>query len=209
MKKMLMVLLSLLLALSAVSAASAEVITGMAVEPFTGRTANYARIRVADAEKALLSVELIVPEVFRQDDVEALKPGDSIYTGGEEVLIQSVDHEGDYVILNKGEYEFSDGSVWLEQHYTDGNYQVRVMDDYVWMVLEQMETPVPEHLVFLDWIDPSTGDILDLPSVHSGADFWAMLQDPEGPGFDVNNVMAAFDEQGALALVWRFYTPWQ
>ena len=36
-----------------------------------------------------------------------------------------------------------------------------------------------------------------------------MLTEPAGVTFDLDNVLATFDDDGNLAKVERFYTPWQ
>ncbi len=50
----------------------------------------YARIVRYDPGQNTLTVELLVPEIFPGDDVLELEIGDSIYTGGEEVLIRTI-----------------------------------------------------------------------------------------------------------------------
>ena len=63
------------------SAASAEVITALATEvnpEHLEKTASYARILGYNEQNNTLTVQLIVPEIFSQEDVEALKVGDSI-----------------------------------------------------------------------------------------------------------------------------------
>ena len=51
-------------------------------------TALASTVNPKHLEKA--SVELLVPEIFPGDDVLELEIGDSIYTGGEEVLIRTI-----------------------------------------------------------------------------------------------------------------------
>ena len=72
-------MLSLLLLLC--SPASADTITAMAIEinpEHLEKTASYARIRGYNPDSNTLTVELIVPEAFRVEDVEALQVGDII-----------------------------------------------------------------------------------------------------------------------------------
>ena len=51
--------------------------------------------------------------------------------------------------------------------------------------------------------------MLEKPTVHSAAEFLAMKDDTADPGFDVNNVIAVLDENGDLAVIERYYVPWQ
>ncbi len=173
--------------------------------------AAYARITGYAADENKLTVELLTPERFDRDEVLSLVPGDAIYTQGQEIKVETVKEQYGYVILNEGEFEFSEGSVWLYEE-TDGSFAVADWDDYSWISLPEAAFPVTDKLLFLDGIDPSSGEMLDMPTVHSGAEFLEMLKKEaagEGPGFDVNNVFVAFDADGQLALVQRYYVPWQ
>ena len=208
MKKLIAILILLALA---VSAASAETITAMANEPYMDEFVKYAchaRIHDYDSETNMLEVELIIPEIFSREDVLSLKPGDAIYTDGHEVEIQTVTEEYGYIILNKGDYEFSEGSVWLRED-TDGNFRPVEYEDYIWSEMARIEVPVTENLLFLDMIDPSSGEILEMPTVHNADEFLAMKDSTVDPGFKVNNVYVVFDENGDLAVICRYYVPWQ
>ncbi len=208
MKKLIAVLL---LSMLAVSAASAETITAIASEPYMetyAKYACYARIHDYDSASGMLEVELITPEIFDGEDVKGLQPGDAIYTGGQEVTIATITEEDGYIILNKGDYEFSEGSVWLRED-SDGNFRPMSYEDYTWLEMARFEVPVTEKLLLLDFIDPSSGLMLEKPTVHGAAEFLAMKNDAEDPGFDVNNVIAVFDENGDLAVIERYYVPWQ
>ena len=208
MKKLFVVLLLLVLA---VSAASADTITAVASEPYMETYAKYAccaRIHDYDSKTGMLEVELIMPEIFDGEDVKGLQPGDAIYTGGQEVVIETITEEDGYIILNKGDYPFSEGSVWLKADL-DGNYRPMNYEDYTWLEMARLEVPVTERLLLLDYIDPSSGLMLEKPTVHSAAEFLAMKDDKADPGFDVNNVIAVLDENGDLAVIERYYVPWQ
>ena len=208
MKKLFVVLLLLVLA---VSAASADTITAVASEPYMetyAKYACYARIHDYDSKTGMLEVELIMPEIFDGEDVKGLQPGDAIYTGGQEVVIETITEEDGYIILNKGDYPFSEGSVWLKADL-DGNYRPMNYEDYTWLEMARLEVPVTERLLLLDYIDPSSGLMLEKPTVHSAAEFLAMKDDTADPGFDVNNVIAVLDENGDLAVIERYYVPWQ
>ena len=207
MKKLFAILV--LLAMMAVSTASGQTtITAMAVMPYMGvltKCACYARIHDYNSETNTLELELIAPEIFREDEITALQVGDSIYTDGKEVLIETITEEYGYIVLNEGDYDFSEGSVWLTRN-SDGNYRPVYYGDYVWMELTRIRVPVTEKLIFLDMIDPSSGGILDIPTVHTAGEFLQMKDDP---GFQSNNVFVVFDEDGNLAVIQRYYVPWQ
>ena len=197
------------------SAASAEVITALATEvnpEHLEKTACYARILGYNEETNTLTVELIVPEIFSREDVEALKVGDSIYTDGREVTIETiekVDHWGDYITINDGSvnlYRRSDGI---------GNFAaVSEWDDaYTWIELAVIECPVKDSLLFLDYMNDE-GYWLELPVVHTARELTARLLE-EGAdqvysvGLTAYNVYVVFDGEGNLATIHRFYVPWQ
>ena len=217
MKKLsLMMILIFTFSLFLCSAASADVITALAIEvnpEHLEKTASYARILGYNEEGNTLTVELIVPEIFSREDVEALKVGDSIYTGGREVTIESiekVDHWGDYIKINDGNVNLSrrsDGS---------GNFAAvsEWNDAYTWIELAVIECPVKDSLLFLDYINDENGYALELPVVRTAPELTARLLE-EGAdqvfavGLTADNVYVIFDGEGNLATIQRFYVPWQ
>ena len=133
------------------------------------------------------------------------------FTGfDQEIEIKTISEKDGYIVLNKGDYEFSEGSVWLYEGL-DMNYWIADFHDNSWLVLDTVRVPVPDRLLFLDEIDPSSGETLLQPAVHSGKEFLEMLEaeKKEGPGFEANNVSVVFDGDGDLALIRRYYVPWQ
>ena len=91
--------LALTLSLLLCSAASADTITALATEinpEHLEKTASYARILGYNEETNTLKVELIAPERFSGEEVAALKEGDSIYTNGQEVLIESINYDDEW-----------------------------------------------------------------------------------------------------------------
>lgn len=185
------------------------VVTALASEVNPDALASVAvNARITGYKDGFLTAEIIVPEAYDAAEIESLRVDDTICTQGQEVKIRSITEEDGYIILNKGDYEFSDGSVWLYQGI-DMNYEIAEYDDHTWNVLATIKVPVSDHLIFLDGIDPSSGESLRNPTVHNGADFLSMMGDAMDPGFAANNVMVVFDEHGDLALIQRYYVPWQ
>ena len=169
----------------------------------------YARIAAADENK--VKVTLLVPEHYNGEEVRGLVPGDSVYTQGKEVKVETVSEGYGYIIVNENEEQFSEDSIWFYEE-TDGSYAISGWDDITWIDLAEIDFPVTDKLLFLDCINPSSGETLDMPTVHSGAEFLEMLKaeaEGEGPGFDARNVFVAFDADGQLALIERYYVPWQ
>ncbi len=199
-------MLSLLLLLC--SPASADTITAMAIEinpEHLEKTSSYARILGYNADSNTLTVELIVPEVFDYHDIEALQPGDSIYTDGHEVLIQTIEVNdwGTYTINHEDKW----GYVFLLKDL-NGDYRTGCDDDYVWRTAAVIECPVKDSLLFLDYINEGDGGMVELPFVRTLEEFLDRLEN--GPiAFDENNVYVVFDKEGNLATIQRYYVPWQ
>ena len=214
MKKLVLsIALMLTISLLFCSAASADVITALATEinpEHLEKVASYARILGYNEESNTLTVELIVPEVFDREDVLSLQVGDSIYTGGREVTIQSISYDDEWC----GAEFINDGELFLFQDRS-GNYTMMAdEDDCVWTAFAQIECPVQSSLLFLDYIDHETGNALALPVVRTVDELTAELR-AVGPaeaytvGLSTNNVYVVFDGEGNLATIQRFYVPWQ
>ena len=69
--------------------------------------------------------------------------------------------------------------------------------------------PASGRLLFLDGINPETGEALLHPAVHNRENLLTLMNAADDPGFAIRNVEVVFDEQGELALIRRFYVPWQ
>lgn len=190
----------------------AETITALAspVNPeHLENTASYARILGYDEARNTLTVELIVPEVFAEEDVLALEVGDSIFTGGQEVLIRSIDRYEDdgYLVINAGAYEYAPGSVYLHMDEW-GNYMPDRYGHPTYNSLAVLECPVTDSLLFLDYTSAETGDALELPIVRTAAELTAAVRDGETV-LGIDNVYVVFDEDEQLATVQRFFVSWQ
>ena len=175
------------------------------------QTSFYARILAYNEDSDTLTVELIAPETFAADEVEALKAGDSIYTNGQERLIESIEciSWGVYSINEVDEPNY----VYLAMD-EECNYKTENYGDFTWHTLTEIECPVQETLLFLDYITDQNGSPLDLPVVHTARDLTNEMLDM-GPneaftvGLTTNNVYVTFDDAGNLATIHRFYVPWQ
>ncbi len=192
-----------------------KTITAMAseIDPehITSVTVN-ARIVDCAPDAKELTLEVFVPEVFAREDVLSLAVGDAIYTQGREIVIRTLyPYYGYMVAVNESEDAYSDDSLWLVE-LANGNFSISNGEDNGWIKLAELTVPVRDSLLFLDHIDPATGDIREMPAVHTAAELLAMVKTESGeggPGFAADNVYAVFDEAGQLALVERYYVPWQ
>ena len=200
----------------------AETITAMAtpVNPdHLEKTSCYARILGYNEDRNTLTVELIVPEVFAEEEVMELEVGDAIYTGGEEVTIQTIDwYEDDgYLVINAGAYEHAPGSVYLHMDRW-GNYMPDRYGHPTYNTIAVLECPVTKTLLFLDYTSAETGDALELPIVRTATELAETIQSIEESrltkagymvGLDIDNVYVVFDGDGQLAVVQRFFVSWQ
>jgi hypothetical protein len=74
---------------------------------------------------------------------------------------------------------------------------------------ELVNIPDENGLLGVKTSDPESGSTPVAPTVHNRDGFLSLLKSESDPGFDIRNVLVAFDEHGELALVRRFYVPWQ
>ena len=207
-------MLALILSTLLFSAASAATIAAVptALDPdHLEQTASYARILGYNEENDTLTVELIYPETFPANEVEALKAGDSILTNGNEVLVETIESArwGVYAINEADEPNF----VFLEMD-ENGNYRTKRYGDDIWITLAKIECPLQDSLLFLDYIDHQTGTPRTLPAVHTARELTEELLFTEAyeaftAGLTCNNVYVTFDEAGNLATIHRFHVPWQ
>ena len=221
MRRVLVVVMCLMMVFVC-SAVCAETITAMAtpVNPdHLEKTSCYARILGYNEDRNTLTVELIVPEVFAEEEVMELEVGDAIYTGGEEVTIQTIDwYEDDgYLVINAGAYEHAPGSVYLLMDRW-GNYMPDRYGHPTYNTIAVLECPVTKTLLFLDYTSAETGDALELPIVSTATELAETIQSIEESrltkadymvGLDIDNVYVVFDGDGQLAVVQRFFVSWQ
>jgi hypothetical protein len=206
-------MLSLLLLLC--SPASADTITAMAIEinpEHLEKTASYARILGYNADSNTLTVELIAPEVFNRADILALKPGDTIWSNGQEITIATIKYGEDnlWVIINDWETEYVGQTLQLEAD-NNKNFVPVDMDNgnYTWRTFAVLDIPVSKSLLLLDYFDESQGKTVFLPIVRTVDEFLSMQRDGELYGFNGDNVYVVFDGEGNLATIHRYYVPWQ
>jgi len=210
MKKLTALILAALVLAGITGAALADehtVVTALAAEVNPDHPVSVAvdaKITGYDSGSNTASVVILVPERYNPEEIMALKIGDAIYTQGREVEIRTISEVDGYLVLNEG----ADDEVYLFES-VDLNYWIMDINDNTWTEFATISVPVAEHMLFLDEIDPATGAGLLNPTVHNKAEFLKIMKNPDDPGFDIRNVKAVFDEDGKLALVRRFYVPWQ
>ncbi len=205
-------LLTILPIMFLAAAAYADTITGLAIDIDPNHLescAVYVRITTYHEETDTVSIEIIVPEKFDANDIDRLSVGDSIFTNGEEIMIESITegyHAGGLIILNE-----DTDPVWLTEDDQQLYRTIRNNDDYVWLSVATLEIPLPDNVLFLDGINPEDGGILDLPIVKNKDDLINVFSEDEEYFYSslaLNNVYAVFNEAGELSVIERYYVPW-
>ena len=190
----------------------ADTVTGLAIEinpDHLESCATYVRIYAYHEETDTVSIEIIVPEKFDANDIDKLSVGDSIFTNGKEIMIESITeeyHVGGLIILNE-----DTDPVWLTEDGQQNYRTIQNNDDYIWLSVATLEIPLPDNVLFLDEINPEDGGILDLPIVKNKVDLIKVFSEDEENfdyGLAVNNTYAVFNERGELAVIVRYYVPW-
>ena len=187
--------------------ASAEhtVATGLAVEIDPENLVSVAfDAKIDGYADGAFTVTILVPERYDPEDISALQVGDGIYTQGREVEIRSISDVDGYLVFNEG----AEDEVYLFES-VDLNYWIMDVNDNTWLELATVSVPASEKFIFLDGIDPVTGEGLLHPTVHNLEGFLELLGAEDDPGFDIYNVEAVTDEDGKLAVIRRLYVPWQ
>ena len=203
--KRLLVLLSALTLMIGTAAAERTVVTALAADVNPDNLVSVAAdAKVLSCADGKFMITILVPERYDPEEINALKIGDAIYTEGREVEVRSISERDGYLVLNAD----AEDEVYLFES-VDLNYWIMDVNDNTWLELATVTVPASGHLLFLDCIDPSTGEGLLHPTVHNTEDLLTRMSSADDPGFDIRNVEVVFDEKGELALVRRFYVPWQ
>lgn len=165
----------------------------IAGQTFTTNLTDY------NAEDNTVKAEVKRQILLDQDVLDGLEVGDILTIGQETVEVQTLERdEFGATVNNEIDLTVQEESVRVS------SYEHDYMDTIAVLTLE-----IPEDMVFVDNIDPETGDILDEPAEHNAAEFAAMLAAGGYPDFASDNVMVTFDEDGRMVRAERIYTPWQ
>ena len=209
MRKLLCMVLCLCLLIPAMALAERKVVTALATNINPDDLSNTlvdARIKSYNKEDNTITLEIIVPEFYDADEIKSLQIGDAIYTQGHEVTVNAINEYDCFIAVVQDDDE-------VITIATDGEtvYPIQDGDDFSWITLTTVTVPVPPHLIFLDGIDPATGEDLSLPTVHSAEEFIAMLEgkNKSDPGFGLNNIEIVFDSAAQPYMIRRHYVLWQ
>ena len=152
-----------------------------------------------NAEDNTLQAEIRHRITLTPAAVAALEVGGTLMLGQESIKIETLVRDGDTTVVNDEIYLETWGSE-VRAYFYDMEY----METTAVLTLK-----VPEGLIFLDHIDPASGESLETPTEHTAEEFVAMLASGEAPDFSSDNVYVIYDENGEMAQIDRYYTPWQ
>ena len=156
-----------------------------------------------------LTVMLFEPEPFDAAGVAALQVGDSIVIGGQEIKINSLDLGTESAAINE---ESGEDMYFL---YMDEYRNFIAMNEYdmtSYRELGEATCEVAAGALFLDGVDPVSGEPLSTRTEHSFEEFLTIRADEEanqGIGFNKTNTTLVFNAEGQLESIERVYTPWQ
>ena len=219
-KTAMLVLMVAMLCLCAAAAAQAQGLTEetaviqpepvvLCMDALAGKTVM---VRVGAYHQADHALELTVLENLRfpAEAVEGLQPGDALDLDGELLVVRDVEPMTYLLLLDDGS-GVDEASVWLKKG-EDGDYEAGQYSDFIWRTVGSAPFAVAQDAQFLDGIDPEDGDMLESPTRHSMEEFLRIKSEKEErgyPGFGCDNVWAAFNAEGEIASLERFYVPWQ
>ena len=219
-KTVMLVLMAAMLCLCAAAAAQAQGLTGENVviqpEPIALRMDQLAgktvMVRVGAYHQEDHTLELTILEKLRfaAEAVEGLQPGDALDLDGELLVVREIEPMTYLLLLDDGS-GVDEASVWLKKG-EDGDYEAGQYSDFLWRQVGSAPFAVAQDAQFLDGIDPEYGDMLESPTTHSMEEFLRIKEEEEErgyPGFGCDNVWAAFNAEGEIASLERFYVPWQ
>ena len=219
-KTVMLVLMAAMLCLCAAAAAQAQGLTGENVviqpEPIALRMDQLAgktvMVRVGAYHQEDHTLELTVLEKLRfaAEAVEGLQPGDALDLDGELLVVREIEPMTYLLLLDDGS-GVDEASVWLKKG-EDGDYEAGQYSDFLWRQVGSAPFAVAQDAQFRDGIDPEYGDMLESPTMHSMEEFLRIKEGEEArgyPGFGCDNVWAAFNAEGEIASLERFYVPWQ
>lgn len=219
-KTAMLVLMVAMLCLCAAAAAQAQGLTeetvviqpepiGLSMDALAGKTVMV-RVGAYHQEDHTLELTVLEKLCFAAEAVEGLRVGDTLELDGELLVVRKIEPMTHGLLLG-GDDGLDEGSVWLKKS-ENGDYEAERYSHPIWRTVGSAPFAVANEAQFLDGIDPEDGDMLESPTRHSMEEFLRIKEEEEErgyPGFGCDNVWAAFNAEGEIASLERFYVPWQ
>ena len=181
----------------------------LSMDALAGKTVMV-RVGAYHQEEHTLELTVLEKLRFAAEAVEGLQPGDALNLGGELLVVRQIEPMTYLLLLDDGS-GVDEASVWLKKG-EDGDYEAGQYSDFIWRQVGSAPFAVAQDAQFLDGINPEDGEMLESPTRHSMEEFLCIKEEEEErgyPGFGCDNVWAAFNAEGEIASLERFYVPWQ
>ena len=183
MKRLIPALLALLVLIGSASA-ERTVVTALASEINPDNLVSVAfDAKINACDDGVFNITILVPERYDPEEIKALKVGDGIFTEGREIEIRSITDRDGYIVLNAD----TEDEVYLYESI-DMNYWIADDNDNTWVEFPSITVRASDHFIFLDGINPSTGESLLHPTVYNMAGFLERMNSTDDSGFDIRNV---------------------
>ena len=181
----------------------------LSMDALAGKTVMV-RVGAYHQEDHTLELTVLEKLRFAAEAVEGLQPGDALNLGGELLVVRQIEPMTYLLLLDDGS-GVDEASVWLKKG-EDGDYEAGQYSDFIWRQVGSAPFAVAQDAQFLDGINPEDGEMRESPTRHSMEEFLRIKEEEEErgyPGFGCDNVWAAFNAEGEIASLERFYVPWQ
>ncbi len=189
MKRLIPALLALLVLIGSASA-ERTVVTALASEINPDNLVSVAfDAKINACDDGVFNITILVPERYDPEEIKALKVGDGIFTEGREIEIRSITDRDGYIVLNAD----TEDEVYLYESI-DMNYWIANDNDNTWVEFPSITVRASDHFIFLDGINPSTGESLLHPTVYNMARFLERMNSTDDSRFDIRNVEVVIDE---------------
>ncbi len=155
----------------------------------------------------VLVLDVYEPERYSGAEVETLAAGDVVKSGGEEYKLIKPQFDREFGILEDSELGIS-----LFWDKASNTFLFYTWDKQGLIKVGTLEVPIRDSLLVMDSVDGSTGESLTDSKVYTPSQFLEVMKNEAakgGIGFASENVDALFGADGELALLSRYYTPWQ
>lgn len=155
----------------------------------------------------VLVLDVYEPERYLGAEVETLTAGDVVKSEGKEYTLVKPQFDREFGILEDAELGIS-----LFWDKASNTFLFYTWDKQGLIKVGTLEAPVRDAMLVVDGVDGLTGDTLADSRVYTPSQFLEVMKNEAaqgGIGFAAENVDAFFGAEGELALLSRYYTPWQ
>ena len=159
-------------------------------------------------EDGVVSLTLFLPVEFYEPEIEYIKAGDVLVYGDKAIYVESVSAGDGYISLNE---ENANITLVFDEEYA--LWALKVDEDNVYLPYGDANVPFAENFTMRDHVNAETGEPVEEPAELNEKEFMVKFsteQESENAiGYDIYNVKVAFDAEGRLLSIDRYYVVWQ